>query len=144
MIKSLSTEDTLENSGLSAEEQKLFCNARPRAYEPYPIKAVEDFANWCEGFTRRGNTLFIPEMRGQGAVDSFLHRFTQQTLTELLAQQCHRHFALAETLHLDFGLRFFQLFFDFRVQLGSRHGDGITALEAFVQGLGDLHVFPIA
>jgi hypothetical protein len=34
MIKSLSTEATLENSGLSAEEQQLFCNARPQAYEP--------------------------------------------------------------------------------------------------------------
>ena len=76
----------------------------------------------------------------QGAVDGFLHRFTQEALAELLAQQCHWHLALAETLHLDFGLCFFQLFFDFRVQLGSRHGNGITALEAFVQGLGDLHI----
>ena len=47
MIKSLSTEDTLENAGLTEEEQQLFCNARPKQYEPYPIKAVEDFANWA-------------------------------------------------------------------------------------------------
>ena len=47
MIKNLSTEDTLENAGLTEEEQLLFSNARPKPYEPYPIKAVEDFANWA-------------------------------------------------------------------------------------------------
>jgi NADH-quinone oxidoreductase subunit B len=54
MIKTLGTEDTLENAGLTAEEQQLFSNARPKAYEPYPIKAVEDFANWA-----RANSLWI-------------------------------------------------------------------------------------
>jgi hypothetical protein len=37
MTKDLSTEATLDNAGLSAEDQQLFSNARPRAYEPYPI-----------------------------------------------------------------------------------------------------------
>ncbi len=32
-----------------------------------PDNYAEDFAAWCEGFTRRNNTLFIPEMRGGGA-----------------------------------------------------------------------------
>ena len=65
MIKSLSTEDTLENAGLSAEEQQLFCNARPKAYEPYPIKAVEDFANWA-----RANSLWILAFgTGCGAIE---------------------------------------------------------------------------
>ena len=47
MIKSLSTEATLENAGLSADEQELLCYARPKSYEPYTVKAVEDFAIWC-------------------------------------------------------------------------------------------------
>ena len=65
MIKSLSTEDTLENAGLTEEEQLLFSNARPRAYEPYPIKAVEDFANWA-----RANSLWILAFgTGCGAIE---------------------------------------------------------------------------
>jgi NADH-quinone oxidoreductase subunit B len=65
MIKSLNTEDTLENAGLTEEEQKLFSNARPQAYEPYPIKAVEDFANWA-----RANSLWILAFgTGCGAIE---------------------------------------------------------------------------
>ncbi len=65
MIKSLSTETTLENAGLSAEEQDLFSNARPTSYEPYSIKAVEDFANWC-----RANSLWILAFgTGCGAIE---------------------------------------------------------------------------
>ncbi len=63
--KSLNTEDTLENAGLSIEEQQLFSNARPQAYEPYPIKAVEDFANWA-----RANSLWILAFgTGCGAIE---------------------------------------------------------------------------
>ena len=65
MKNSLNTEDTLENSGLTEEEQLLFSNARPRAYEPYPIKAVEDFANWA-----RANSLWILAFgTGCGAIE---------------------------------------------------------------------------
>ena len=65
MIKSLSTDATLANAGLSAEEQDLFSNARPTAYEPYSIKAVEDFANWC-----RANSLWILAFgTGCGAIE---------------------------------------------------------------------------
>jgi len=46
--------ETLENSGLTEEEQKLFSNARPTPYQPYSNKAVEDFANWA-----RANSLWI-------------------------------------------------------------------------------------
>ena len=35
-------EDVLANDGLSEEDRKLFSNARPKKYEPYPIKAIED------------------------------------------------------------------------------------------------------
>ena len=44
-----------------------------------------------------------------------------------------------EETNLDLGLRFQKLFLDLRVQFGRRHRDGVAALEAFVQGLGDLH-----
>ena len=54
MKKTPTTNITLENAGLSAEDQLLFSNARPRPYEPYPIKAIEDFANWA-----RANSLWI-------------------------------------------------------------------------------------
>lgn len=65
MIKSLNTENTLENAGLTDEEQQLFSNARPQAYEPYPIKAVEDFANWA-----RANSLWILAFgTGCGAIE---------------------------------------------------------------------------
>ena len=65
MIKSLNTESTLENAGLSAEEQDLFSNARPKAYEPYPIEAVENFANWC-----RATSLWILAFgTGCGAIE---------------------------------------------------------------------------
>ncbi|MCW8935125.1 MAG: NADH-quinone oxidoreductase subunit NuoB [Gammaproteobacteria bacterium] len=63
--KTLNTEDTLKNSGLTDEEQQLFSNARPQAYEPYPIKAVEDFANWA-----RANSLWILAFgTGCGAIE---------------------------------------------------------------------------
>ena len=63
--KSLNTEDTLANAGLSSEEQQLFSNARPQAYEPYPVKAVEDFANWA-----RANSLWILAFgTGCGAIE---------------------------------------------------------------------------
>jgi NADH-quinone oxidoreductase subunit B len=63
--KSLNTEDTLENAGLTNEEQQLFSNARPQPYEPYPIKAVEDFANWA-----RANSLWILAFgTGCGAIE---------------------------------------------------------------------------
>ncbi len=87
-----------------------------------------------------GAITFTPLKVGHGTIDAFLHGFTHQALTELLAQQCHRHFAFAEALHFDSGLRFFELFFDFRVKLCSSDRDRVTALEAFVQGLGDLHL----
>jgi len=48
------SEETLENSGLTPEEQKLFSNARPQPYQPYSNKAIEDFANWA-----RANSLWI-------------------------------------------------------------------------------------
>ena len=65
MIKTLNTENTLENAGLTDEEQQLFSNARPQAYEPYPIKAVEDFANWA-----RANSLWILAFgTGCGAIE---------------------------------------------------------------------------
>ncbi len=65
MIKTLNTEKTLENAGLTDEEQQLFSNARPQAYEPYPIKAVEDFANWA-----RANSLWILAFgTGCGAIE---------------------------------------------------------------------------
>jgi NADH-quinone oxidoreductase subunit B len=54
MSKDRSSKNTMENSGLSADEQLLFCNARPEPYKPYSIKAVEDFANWA-----RANSLWI-------------------------------------------------------------------------------------
>ena len=41
MKKTPSTHATLENAGLSAEDQLLFSNARPRPYEPYPIKGLQ-------------------------------------------------------------------------------------------------------
>jgi len=48
------SEDVLANDGLSEEDRKLFSNARPKRYEPYPVKAIEDFANWA-----RANSLWI-------------------------------------------------------------------------------------
>ena len=54
MAKNPGTNDTFENAGLSEEEKLLFSDARPKPYEPYSIKAVEDFANWA-----RANSLWI-------------------------------------------------------------------------------------
>ena len=84
-------------------------------------------------------------MLGHCAIDGFLHGFAQETLAKLLFQKRHRDFALAEALHLDFRLSFNELFVHLGVEIGSRHGDGIGALEAFVEGFGDLHVgFPLS
>ena len=47
MLKITGADDILSNDGLSEEDKTLFSNARPRPYEPYPIKAIEDFANWA-------------------------------------------------------------------------------------------------
>ncbi len=54
MAKNPGTNDTFENAGLSEDEKLLFSDARPKPYEPYSIKAVEDFANWA-----RANSLWI-------------------------------------------------------------------------------------
>ena len=81
----------------------------------------------------------LVEMLFHRAVDGFLHRVAQKTGAELLFQDRQRDLALAEALDLDVGLRFQKLFLDFRVQLSRRHRDGVAALQAFVQGLGDLH-----
>ena len=71
-------------------------------------------------------------MLGHRAVDSFLHGFAKNTLAELLFQQRHRHFTLAEAFHFDFWARFFELFVHFRVELCGWDGDGIASLETFV------------
>ena len=54
MSKQQNKEVALKNDGLSEEEKLYFSDARPRPYEPYSIKAVEDFANWA-----RANSLWI-------------------------------------------------------------------------------------
>ena len=54
MSKQQDKEVALKNDGLSEEEKLYFSDARPRPYEPYSIKAVEDFANWA-----RANSLWI-------------------------------------------------------------------------------------
>ena len=54
MNKQQNKEVALKNDGLSEEEKLYFSDARPRPYEPYSIKAVEDFANWA-----RANSLWI-------------------------------------------------------------------------------------
>ena len=74
------------------------------------------------------------------AVYAFLHDFAQQALAKLLFQQRHGHLALAKALHFHIGLRLGQLFIDLVVQLCGCDGDGIAALQTFVQRLGDLHV----
>jgi NADH-quinone oxidoreductase subunit B len=48
------TKPTLENAELSEEDKLLFSDARPQAYQPYSIKAVEEFANWA-----RASSLWI-------------------------------------------------------------------------------------
>ena len=54
MSKEQNKEVALKNDGLSEDEKLYFSDARPRPYEPYSIKAVEDFANWA-----RANSLWI-------------------------------------------------------------------------------------
>mgnify|MGYP001817319723 CR=1 FL=1 len=54
MSKDQNKEVALKNDGLSEDEKLYFSDARPRPYEPYSIKAVEDFANWA-----RANSLWI-------------------------------------------------------------------------------------
>jgi len=78
-------------------------------------------------------------MRLHRAVDSILHRLAQKAFPELLLEQLHRHLALAEALHLDIGLGLGQFLVDLGVKLVGGDGDLVAALEAFVQGLGDLH-----
>ena len=63
----------------------------------------------------------------------------QQALAKLLFQQRHRHFAFAEALHLDLGLSLGQLLVDLVVKLRCFDGDGIAALEAFIECFGHLH-----
>ena len=74
-----------------------------------------------------------------GAVDGFLHGVADNAGTQLPFQDRQWHLAFAEPLDLDLGLRFQKLALDLCVQFRRRHRDGVTALEAFVQGLGDLH-----
>ena len=65
MTKSLDTLEPLTNSGLSPEERDLFSDARPRAYQPYPAKVVEDVVNWA-----RANSLWILAFgTGCGAIE---------------------------------------------------------------------------
>ena len=52
----------------------------------------------------------------------------EQALAELLFQDSHRHLAFAKALNFHFGLRFQQLFLNFRVQFRRRHRDGVAAL----------------
>ena len=80
------------------------------------------------------------QMLAQGAVDGILHGVAHHAGAELLFQHRHRHLALAEALHLDFGLGFFQLLIDHGGQIGRREGHLVAALEAVVLGLFDLHV----
>jgi NADH-quinone oxidoreductase subunit B len=65
MTKSLNTMQPLANEGLSEEERQLFCDARPVPYQPFPLKVVEDFVNWC-----RANSLWILAFgTGCGAIE---------------------------------------------------------------------------
>ena len=73
-------------------------------------------------------------------VDGFLHGIAQNALAELLFQQRHRHLALAEALHFDFGLGLFQLGIHLRRKIGGGQGELIAALQPFVLGFLDLHV----
>ena len=81
----------------------------------------------------------VLKMFGHGAINALLHRFTHQTLTVLLFQQCHGDFALPKALHFNFGPRFNQFFVNLCGQLICCHNNVVTALQAFVQGLSDLH-----
>ena len=101
----------------------------------FPLFAVLHFDLWLQ---RRTITGFF-KVAAHRAVDGLLHRFAQNTLAELLFQQRHRHFAFAEALHFNVWLCFSQFFVDLRVQLICGQRDGIAALQAFIQGLGDLH-----
>ena len=82
----------------------------------------------------------IGKMLGHRPVDGFLHCLAQKSLTILLFQQSHWHFALAKALHLDGGLGFGQFAINRRFKLARREYDRIAAFEAFIQCLGDLHI----
>ena len=90
------------------------------------------------GLKRRAVAAVL-EMLRHGFVDRFLHGLADQALTELLLQQRHRNLALAETLHLDLGLRLGQLGVDLCVQLLGGEDQLIGAFQTFIQRLGDLH-----
>ena len=79
------------------------------------------------------------KMLGHGAINALLHGLTHQTLAILLFQQCHRDFALPKALHFNFRPRFNQFFVNLCGQLTCCHNNVVTALQAFVQGLSDLH-----
>ncbi len=78
-------------------------------------------------------------MLAHGTVDGLLHDLAHEALAELLAEQGHRHLALAEAFHLDFGLRLDQLLLHLGIEIGGGDRDGVAALQALVQGLGHLH-----
>ena len=78
----------------------------------------------------------------QRAVDGFLHRIAKDAGAELLLQHGHRDLALAEALHLDFGLGFFQLRIDGGGQFGGGQRELVPTLQAVVQGFLDVHHRP--
>lgn len=64
MSKTLETFDKLENLGLPEHERDLFCDARPKPYEPFP-RIIENFFNWA-----RANSLWVLAFgTGCGAVE---------------------------------------------------------------------------
>jgi hypothetical protein len=75
----------------------------------------------------------------QRTVDAFLHGFAHEAGAVLFLEQAERHLALAKALHGDLGLSFLELFHDLGLQFGGRQMDRVAALEAVIEGLGDLH-----
>ena len=56
---------TLRNTGLSREDQELFCDAQPVPYEPYSPEIIERFFNWV-----RANSLYVLAFgTGCGAIE---------------------------------------------------------------------------
>lgn len=61
----MSENAVLPNAGLSYPDMDLFCNARPRPYEPYPNEILENFVNWA-----RANSLWVLAFgTGCGAIE---------------------------------------------------------------------------
>jgi hypothetical protein len=81
-------------------------------------------------------------MLGHRAVHGFLHRLAQKAGAVLLAQERQGHPALPEALHRDLGLRLGELLVHLGIKLGGGDRDLVAALQAVVQGLGDLHRVP--